>query len=408
MGEHDAFGGILASLHDAMLDDGRWPAASSLIDEACGLTGNDLIVREGPLDAGRVLFVGAYCRGQRREDQERDYLENYCSIDERVPRFRQLPDSRLVHVRDLLTADQLKTSATYNDMLRRTGGQDSLNARLDGPDGSSITWGLRDPVDADGWGLSRVTTVTALLPHIRQFVRVRHALVRAEARHTTVTALLDNPRIGILHLDRRGRVLAANDRARSILRHGDGLTDRGGMLGARAPADQVRLERLVGGSGSILLRRSPVLPPFVVHVKPVRVPQPDYGARHVAALVQGLRPAPVRRRRQQRVARPDSRPDRRPLRERARPRAARTRARSRSSTKCPARGARSPPSRSAAGVSRRRRRSRRTPAPPRRFGRRPRCGRARRTHRTSKARHPVLAPRSRPRPARRHRAAASA
>ena len=300
MGEHDAFGGILASLHDAMLDDGRWPAASSLIDEACGLTGNDLIVREGPLDAGRVLFVGAYCRGQRREDQERDYLENYCSIDERVPRFRQLPDSRLVHVRDLLTADQLKTSATYNDMLRRTGGQDSLNARLDGPDGSSITWGLRDPVDSDGWASSRVTTVAALLPHIRQFVRVRHALVRAEARHTTVTALLDNPRIGILHLDRRGRVLAANDRARSILRHGDGLTDRGGMLGARAPADQVRLERLLGGalpdsatpavSGSILLRRSPVLPPFVVHVKPVRVPQPDYGARHVAALVLVVEP----------------------------------------------------------------------------------------------------------------------
>ena len=38
-------------------------------------------------------------------------------------------------------------------------------------------------------------------------------------------------------------------------------------------------------SGSMLLRRSPVLPPFAVHVKPVGVPQPDYGARHVAALV---------------------------------------------------------------------------------------------------------------------------
>ena len=29
----------------------------------------------------------------------------------------------------------------------------------------------------------------------------------------------------------------------------------------------------------------PYLPPFVVHVKPVGVPQPDYGARHVTALV---------------------------------------------------------------------------------------------------------------------------
>ena len=33
------------------------------------------------------------------------------------------------------------------------------------------------------------------------------------------------------------------------------------------------------------LHRSPALPPFVVHVKPVGVPQPDYGACHVAALV---------------------------------------------------------------------------------------------------------------------------
>ena len=119
-GEQDAFERIVASVHDAMLDDARWPATAALIDEACGLTGNDLIIREGPLDDVRVLFVGAYCHGQRREDQERDYLENYYPTDERVPRFRLLPDSHLVHVRDLLTADELKTSPTYNDMLLRT------------------------------------------------------------------------------------------------------------------------------------------------------------------------------------------------------------------------------------------------------------------------------------------------
>ena len=57
------------------------------------------------------------------------------------------------------------------------------------------------------------------------------------------------------------------------------------MLRARAPADQVRLERLVGDAmaasgaaavtGSMLLRRSSVLTPFVVRVRP----------RHGAALV---------------------------------------------------------------------------------------------------------------------------
>ena len=259
------------------------------------MVGNALAVGEGPKDDDRVLFVGAYYRGRRREDLEREYVEDYLPVDERVPRFRQLPDSRLAHVTDLYTAEELKTSSTYNEFLVRTGQQDSLNVRLDGPDGSHITWGLGDPVDSDGWGSARIAMVTGLLPHIRQFVRVRQALVRAEARSTTVTDLLDNPRIGVLHLDRRGRIMAVNDRARSILRHGDGLSDRDGRLRARATADQVRLKRLVGEalpssgavavSGSMLLRRSPVLPPFVVHVKPVGVPQPDYGARHVAALV---------------------------------------------------------------------------------------------------------------------------
>ena len=200
-----------------------------------------------------------------------------------------------MHVKDLYSAEELKRSPTYNELLLRAGQQDSLNVRLDGADGSHITWGLGDPVDSDGWGSARIAMVTGLLPHIRQFVRVRQALVRAEARSTTVTALLDNPRIGVLQLDQRGGITEVNDRARGILRRGDGLSDRGGMLRARAPADQVRLERLLGDalpasgaaavSGSMLLRRSPVSPPFVVHVKPVGVPRPDYGARHVAALV---------------------------------------------------------------------------------------------------------------------------
>ena len=115
MGERDTFERILASLHEAMLSDARWPETSALIDEACGLTGNQLMVGEGPKDDVRVLFVGAYYRGQRSEELEREYLEDYHSTDERVARVRRLPDSRLVHIRDLYTAEELRTSPAYNE-----------------------------------------------------------------------------------------------------------------------------------------------------------------------------------------------------------------------------------------------------------------------------------------------------
>ena len=238
-----------------------------------------LLVGEGPKDDIRVLTVGLYVRGQRHEDLEREYLEVYHPIDERVLRLRQLPDSRLVPIADLYTTEELKTSPTYNEILPRAHYQQGLNVRLDGPDRSHMTWALGDPVASAGWGASQIALITQLLPHIRHFIRVRQTLVRAETRDTTVTALLDHPRIGVIHLDRRVQILEVNDHARSLLRHGDGVSDRDGVLRARAAAGAIAV------SGLILLRRAFGSPPLVVHVKPVAVPQPDYGARHVAALV---------------------------------------------------------------------------------------------------------------------------
>ena len=86
------------------------------------------------------------------------------SLKARVPRFRQLPARRLVHITALYTAEELKTSRTYNELLPRAGMQDSLNVQLPGLAGSHIGWGLNDPVDAEGWGSSRITLVERLLP----------------------------------------------------------------------------------------------------------------------------------------------------------------------------------------------------------------------------------------------------
>ena len=53
--------------------------------------------------------------------------------------------------------------------------------RLAGPGGSPMTWSLADPVASAGWGSSQIAMVRRLTPHLRQFIRVRQALVRAQA-----------------------------------------------------------------------------------------------------------------------------------------------------------------------------------------------------------------------------------
>ena len=295
MSDQDAFDRILASLHAAMLDDTHWPATSALIDEACGLQGNALVVSGGPKDDIRVLFAQAYYRGQLREDWVREYLGTYHPIDERVPRVRQLPDSHVVHLTDLYTAAELKTSPTYNEAMLRFNAQNGLNVRLDGPEGSNIIWAIADPVTPEGWTAPQLALLRGVLPHLRQFVRIRQALAKAEARGASTIELLENPRIGIIYLDQQGRIVSVNDRARTILRHGDGVSDREGELRADRPTDQTQLEQLLAGalptagvaavSGSMVLHRPSVLLPFIVHVKPVGAPQTDFRAQRVAALV---------------------------------------------------------------------------------------------------------------------------
>ena len=95
--------------------------------------------------------------------------------------------------------------------------------------------------------------------------------------------------------------MAANDRARDLLRTGDGLFDEGGFLYARTPGDNAELQRLLtralppfgaqGAGGSTMVTRSSVLSPLVLHVNPVGRQETDLRVWPVATLVLVVDPA---------------------------------------------------------------------------------------------------------------------
>ena len=246
MNPDDAFERILASLYRAMLDDARWPATSALIDEACGMVGSALVVGEGSGADERIHFARFLYRGESRQDLEREYFDIHFPHDAGIRRLMRLPEGRLVRLPDLYTEDERRTSAVYNEGWRRLDAWNGLNVHFDDPDGLRLVWSTANPVGSGGWQSARLRLVERLLPHVRQFVRVRQALAAADALGAGLAGLLDNDRMGVVQLDRGGRVLAANAPALEILRHGDGLLDRDGALDARLPADRRRLRRLLG------------------------------------------------------------------------------------------------------------------------------------------------------------------
>ena len=302
MSEREAFDRILASLHETALDRAHWSTATALIDEALGVHGSSMVFGDGNSDEDiRIYFSWYFFRGQRHRDLEREYYEVYYPRDERVPRSRRLPDSQLFHTTDLLTEEELKTSATYNELLVRAHTRNAIHVRLDGPNDSRIVWVVNDPVDGDDWSSGQLDSMRRLLPHIRQTVRVQQALSGAGALGETLTRLLDITGLGMIQLDGRGRIIAANDRARDSLRIGDGLFDEGGFLYARTPEDNAELQGLLtralppfgaqGTGGSTVVTRSSALAPLVLHVNPVGREETDLRVWPVSALVLVVDPA---------------------------------------------------------------------------------------------------------------------
>lgn len=116
------------------------------------------------------------------------------------------------------------------------------------------------------------------------FVEVRQALASADSMAVWLIELFDNAIVGVICLDRSGRIVEANARARAILRHGDGLSDRSGYLRAWSSADNVRLGNILtrvlpgtNGSavgGSITVGRSAGMPRFALHIAPIPIRRP--------------------------------------------------------------------------------------------------------------------------------------
>ena len=178
----------------------------------------------------------------------------------------------MIHTTDVYTEEERKTSEAYNALESLAHAGNAINVRLNGPGGSRILWQVNDPLDGEGWSSAQCSSIRRLLPQYPPH-RARPAdLARANALGATLAEMLDRTGPGVVQLDARGRIVAANEHARYVLRTGDGLRDSDGFLLARAPRDNDELQAVLsralpplgvqGAGDSMIVRRPGAQPPW--------------------------------------------------------------------------------------------------------------------------------------------------
>jgi len=175
----------------------------------------------------------------------------------------------------------VRKSEYFNDFLLRIGGLYSVKGRVfetGSRDTYAIAGVLRSPkagpLDSDE--IARLAA--SLNGHLRRAAAIHHKLSAARPNGRLLEAAVDKLSIGILVVDWRGKVLAANRTAQDMLQTEDALIERNGVLRAWHRDDNERLthslavaidSKRLGASGCIHLSRQSGKTAYIATVAPL-------------------------------------------------------------------------------------------------------------------------------------------
>src|SRR5215212_6308010 len=243
---------ICEFLYEAAAVPETWPKALAALADATGAVNAHFAVwnsRENKSD----FFASAH--------PDRGWETFYSTYYGAIAPYRQLLENRKVGewIASHHYFDQafVRRDEHFNDFLLRIGGLYTVKGRVfetPSRDTYAIIGVLRSPKAGPLDGDEIACLTTCLNGHLRRAAALHHKLSAARPNGRLLEAAIDKLSLGILVVDKRGKVLAANRTAQDMLQTGDALIERNGVLKARYRDDNERLTHalavVVGSKGS--------------------------------------------------------------------------------------------------------------------------------------------------------------
>jgi DNA-binding CsgD family transcriptional regulator/PAS domain-containing protein len=274
--DQEAVERVCELLYESAAVSETWPKALAALADATGAVNAHFVLwnaRENKSD----FFASA------RPDRGWETL--YSTYYGAIAPYRQLLENRKVGewiaIQHYFDQSFVRQNKHFNDFLLRIGGLYSVKGRVfetASRDTYAIAGVLRSskagPLDSD----EIAQLAASLNGHLRRAAALHHKLASARLNGRLLEAAVDHLSFGILVVDWRGKVLAANRTAQDMLQTGDALIERNGVLKACYQDDNERLthslaaatqSKRLGASDCIRLSRQLGKPAYMATVAPL-------------------------------------------------------------------------------------------------------------------------------------------
>jgi DNA-binding CsgD family transcriptional regulator len=218
------------------------------------------------------------------------YSRYYVGIDPFQAPIAAAPEGSVEFGEPLVPRAELVRTEIFNDWYRPNGlSTDSLGGVVMRRGGVPSVLGVYQTHDAPGYGKDALDLTQLLMPHMRRALEIYYRLGRSARSAATLLAVLDDLAFGVILVDARGRLTAANRVARELAGEPGGILLKGGEVrggrpeetravqSAVAAAIAAEREGTVVSGTTVALRRTPPRRPLELTVLPLRIRNEDGG-----------------------------------------------------------------------------------------------------------------------------------
>jgi DNA-binding CsgD family transcriptional regulator/PAS domain-containing protein len=236
---------LVERVYEAAFDAGKWPSLLQSLQRRFGGPAT-LRLREIGSDAVGLMLV----EGQDPAFAA-SFREYYCKLNPWIGAAKHLPAPCLRRSHELVDQDALERSEFYNDWLRPQDAYFGMGAVLSRSHQWETIVGVIRPKRAGPFSVTEAGLLRRFLPHLKRAIVIRRRLGTAALERRLGLEVMEALSVGVLLLDRTGRMLFANAVAQGLLSEGDAITAAGSRLRAATRQGAARLETLVRNAAAI-------------------------------------------------------------------------------------------------------------------------------------------------------------